>query len=140
MKWLIESVKKHLTTNLSKDIMFAPVKADVLDIGANNIPKKSIAIRMTPSALGDQYFDGELLNKQFQILVKSDNQLETNNTAEAIARELNNVHRRVFNAIDGSYTLRRLNVYVEPNFVEKTAANEQIYTALFSAELEIGGN
>jgi len=29
---------------------------------------------------------------------------------------------------------------VEPNFVEKTAANEWIYTALFSVELEIGGN
>ncbi|PEJ63600.1 minor capsid protein, partial [Bacillus pseudomycoides] len=67
-------------------------------------------------------------------------QLEVNNTVEFITRELNNVHRRVFYAIDGSYTLRRLNVYVEPNFVEKTAANEWIYTALFSVELEIGGN
>ncbi|PHB11469.1 minor capsid protein [Bacillus pseudomycoides] len=140
MKWLIESVKKQLTTNLSKDIMFAPVKADVLDIGANNIPKKSIAIRMTPSALGEQYFEGEIINKQFQLLVKSDNQLETTNAIEAMTRELNNVQRRTFNAVDNSYTLRRLNVYVEPSFVEKTAANEYIYTALFSAELEIGGN
>ncbi|PEE04606.1 phage tail terminator protein [Bacillus pseudomycoides] len=140
MKWLIESVKKQLTTNLSKDIMFAPVKADVLDIGANNIPKKSIAIRMTPSALGEQYFEGEIINKQFQLLVKSDNQLETTNAIEAMTRELNNVQRRTFNAVDNSYTLRRLNVYVEPSFVEKTAAKEYIYTALFSAELEIGGN
>ncbi|PEP88565.1 phage tail terminator protein [Bacillus pseudomycoides] len=140
MKWLIESVKKQLTINLSKDIMFAPVKADVLDIGANNIPKKSIAIRMTPSALGEQYFEGEIINKQFQLLVKSDNQLETTNAIEAMTRELNNVQRRTFNAVDNSYTLRRLNVYVEPSFVEKTAANEYIYTALFSAELEIGGN
>ena len=140
MKWLIDSVIKHLNANLPSSIMFAPMKVDMLDVATSTTPKKSIAIRMIPSALGDQYFDGELLNKQFQILVKSDNQLETNNTAEAIARELNNVHRRVFNAIDGSYTLRRLNVYVEPNFVEKTAVNEYIYTALFSAELEIGGN
>ncbi|ARJ26060.1 minor capsid protein (plasmid) [Bacillus mycoides] len=140
MKWLIESVKKHLTNNLSKDIMFAPIKVDLLDIGTNNTPKKSIAIRMIPSAPGEQYFEGEIINKQFQVLVKSDNQLEVNNTTEAIARELNNVHRRVFHALDGSYTLRRLNVYVEPNFVEKTAANEWIYTALFSTELETGGN
>ncbi|MED1302909.1 minor capsid protein [Bacillus thuringiensis] len=140
MKWLIESVKKHLTSNLSPSIMFAPIKVDLLDIGTNNTPKKSIAIRMTPSAPGEQYFEGEIINKQFQVLVKSDNQLEVNNTIEAITRELNNVHRRVFNAIDGSYTLRRLNVYVEPNFVEKTAANEWIYTALFSTELETGGN
>lgn len=140
MKWLIESVKKHLTTHLPASIMFAPVKADVLDIGANNTPKKSITVRMIPSAPGEQYFDGEILNKQFQILVKSDNQLEVNNTAEVITRELNNVHRRVFNAIDDSYTLRRLNTYVEPNFVEKTIANEYIYTALFSSEIEIGGN
>ncbi|MED1012130.1 minor capsid protein [Bacillus mycoides] len=139
MKWLIDSVIKHLTTNLSKDIMFAPVKVDLLDIGTNDKPKKSIAIRMTPSAPGEQYFEGEIINKQFQVLVKSDNQLEVNNTIEAIARELNNVHRRVFYAIDGSYTLRRLNVYVEPNFVEKTAVNEWVYTALFTTELEIGG-
>ncbi|PGD68341.1 minor capsid protein, partial [Bacillus pseudomycoides] len=113
---------------------------DLLDIGANDTPRKSIAIRMIPSAPGEQYFEGEIINKQIQILAKSSNQLEVNNTVEFITRELNNVHRRVFNAIDGSYTLRRLNVYVEPNFVEKTAANEFIYTALFSAELEIGGN
>lgn len=140
MKWLIDSVIKTLNTNLPSSIMFAPVKVDMLDIGANNAPKKSIAMRMIPSAPGEQYFDGELLNKQFQILVKSSNQLEVNNTTEAITRELNNVQRRNFNAIDDLYTLRRLNVYVEPNFVEKTAANEFIYTALFSAELEIGGN
>ncbi|MEK4003024.1 minor capsid protein [Bacillus sp. FSL K6-2822] len=139
MKWLIESIKKHLTTKLPQSIMFAPVKVDLLDIGTNNKPKKSIAIRMTPSTLGEQYFEGEIKNKQFQVLVKSDNQLEVNNTIEAIVNELNNVHRRVFNAIDGSYTLRRLNVYVEPNFVEKTAANEWVYTALFSVELEVGG-
>ncbi|SCM96380.1 Uncharacterized protein BWINRASL_03478 [Bacillus mycoides] len=137
MKWLIESVKKHLTTNLSKDIMFAPVKVDLLDIGTNNTPKKSIAIRVTPSALGEQYFKNEIINKQFQVLVKSDNQLEVNNTTEEIARELNNVHRRVFHAIDGPYTLSLLNVYVEPNFVEKTAANEYVYTAIFKAELYI---
>ncbi|HDR7795313.1 TPA: minor capsid protein [Bacillus luti] len=139
MKWLIESVKRHLTTNLPPSIMFAPIKVDLLDIGTNNKPKSSIAIRMTPSAPGEQYFEGEIINKQFQMLVKSDNQLEVNNTTEAITRELNNVHRRIFDAIDGSYTLRRLNVYVEPNFVEKTSVNEFIYTALFSVELEAGG-
>ncbi|PEJ39993.1 phage tail terminator protein [Bacillus pseudomycoides] len=140
MIWLIESVKKHLTTTLQPNILFAPIKADLLDIGVNDTPRKSIAIRMIPSALGEQYYEGEIINKQIQILAKSSNQLEVNNTMEFITRELNNVHMRVFNAIDDSYTLRRLNVYVEPNFIEKTAANEYIYTALFSAELEIGGN
>ncbi|MYW24987.1 minor capsid protein [Bacillus thuringiensis] len=140
MIWLIESVKKHLIATLPTGILFAPIKADLLDIGVNDEPRKSIAIRMIPSAPGEQYYEGEIINKQIQILAKSSNQLEVNNTMEFITRELNNVHRRVFYALDGSYTLRRLNVYVEPNFVEKTAVNEWIYTALFSAELEIGGN
>ncbi|PFD98920.1 minor capsid protein [Bacillus sp. AFS023182] len=139
MIWLIESIKKHLTTSLQPNILFAPIKADLLDIGVNDAPRKSIAIRMIPSAPGEQYYEGEIINKQIQILAKSSNQLEVNNTVEFITRELNNVQRRNFNAIDDSYTLRRLNVYVEPNFVEKTAANEHIYTALFSAELEVGG-
>ncbi|MCI0767427.1 minor capsid protein [Bacillus sp. TL12] len=139
MIWLIESVKKHLIATLPPSILFAPIKVDLLDIGVNDTPRKSIAIRMIPSAPGEQYYESEIINKQIQILAKSSNQLEANNTVEFITRELNNVHRRVFNAIDGSYTLRRLNVYVEPNFVEKTAANEYIYTALFTTELEIGG-
>ncbi|PFZ08451.1 minor capsid protein [Bacillus pseudomycoides] len=138
MIWLIESVKKHLITTLQPNILFAPIKADLLDIGVNDTPRKSIAIRMIPSALGEQYYEGEIINKQIQILAKSSNQLEVNNTMEFITRELNNVHRRVFHAIDGSYTLSRLNVYVEPNFVEKTAANEYVMTALFSAELYEG--
>lgn len=138
MIWLIESVKKHLIATLPTGILFAPIKADLLDIGVD-APRKSIAIRMIPSAPGEQYYEGEIINKQIQILVKSSNQLEANNTIDFITRELNNVHRRVFHALDGSYKLRRLNVYVEPNFVEKTVANEWIYTALFSVELEIGG-
>ncbi|HDR3493882.1 TPA: minor capsid protein [Bacillus wiedmannii] len=139
MIWLIESVKKHLIATLPTCILFAPIKADLLDIGVNDAPRKSIAIRMIPSAPGEQYYEGEIINKQIQILAKSSNQLEANNTMEFITRELNNVHRRVFHALDGSYTLRRLNVYVEPNFVEKTTANEWIFTALFSVELELGG-
>ena len=140
MIWLIESVKKHLIATLPPGILFAPIKADLLDIGGNDAPRKSIAIRMIPSAPGEQYFEGEIINKQIQILAKSSNQLEVNNTMEFITRELNNVHRRVFYELDSSYTLRRLNVYVEPNFVEKTAANEYLYTAFFTTELEIGGN
>ncbi|MEK3933654.1 phage tail terminator protein [Bacillus sp. FSL R7-0642] len=139
MIWLIESVKKHLIATLPPGILFAPIKADLLDIGGNDAPRKSIAIRMIPSAPGEQYFEGEIINKQIQILAKSSNQLEVNNTMEFITRELNNVHRRVFYELDSSYTLRRLNVYVEPNFVEKTAANEYLYTAFFTTELEIGG-
>ncbi|QEL88482.1 phage tail terminator protein [Bacillus mycoides] len=140
MIWLVESVKKHLIATLPQGILFAPIKADLLDIGINDTPRKSIAVRMIPSAPGEQYYEGEIIKKQIQILAKSSNQLEVNNTIEFITRELNNVHRRVFYALDGSYTLRQLNVYVEPNFVEKTAANEWIYTALFTTELEIGGN
>ncbi|HDR8199934.1 TPA: minor capsid protein [Bacillus cereus] len=135
MIWLIESVKKHLIATLPQGILFAPIKADLLDIGVNDAPRKSIAIRMVPSAPGEQYYDGEIINKQIQILAKSSNQLEVNNTMEFITRELNNVHRRVFHALDNSYKLIRLNVYVEPNFVEKTTANEYIMTALFSVEL-----
>ncbi|HDR7601034.1 TPA: minor capsid protein [Bacillus mycoides] len=139
MIWLVESVKKHLIATLPQGILFAPIKADLLDIGVNDTPRKSIAVRMIPSPPGEQYYEGEIIKKQIQILAKSSNQLEVNNTIEFITRELNNVHRRVFYAIDGSYTLRSLNVYVEPNFVDKTAANEWVYTALFITELEIGG-
>ncbi|PEJ74516.1 minor capsid protein, partial [Bacillus pseudomycoides] len=80
MIWLIESIKKHLITTLQPSILFAPIKADLLDIGVNDTPRKSIAVRMIPSAPGEQYYEGEIINKQMQILAKSSNQLEVNNT------------------------------------------------------------
>lgn len=135
MIWLIESVKKHLIATLPPGILFAPIKADLLDIGVNDAPRKSIAIRMIPSAPGEQYFEGEIIKKQFQVLVKSDNQLEANNTIEAIARELNNANRRGFVGIDDTYVILRINIYVEPSFIDKTIANEYIMNALFVVEI-----
>ncbi|WP_255580015.1 minor capsid protein [Enterobacter cloacae complex sp. 743-2DZ2F-22B] len=80
------------------------------------------------------------MKKNFQILVKSPNGLEAMSSIDAIADELHNLHRRTFHSIDTTYNLIMMEKYVEPNWVDKTEANEQIYTALFVAELEIGGN
>ncbi|MEB9507259.1 minor capsid protein [Bacillus anthracis] len=140
MKWLVESVINHLNTVLPSNIVYAPIKANVLDVGTNNEPRKSIALRIIPAAPGQQYFEGETIRKQFQILVKSPNGLEAMSSIEAIADELHNLHMHSFHSIDDSYNLITLEKYVEPNWVDKTEANEQIYTALFSVELEIGGN
>ncbi|PFN76374.1 minor capsid protein [Bacillus cereus] len=139
MKWLIESVIKHLTVVLPSSTIYAPIKANVLDVGTNSTPRKSIAIRITPSAPGEQYFEGETIRKQFQILVKSPNGLEAMSSIDAIADELHNLHKRNFYSIDTSYELITMEKYVEPNWVDKTEANEQIYTALFTTELEKGG-
>ncbi|HDR4464465.1 TPA: minor capsid protein [Bacillus cereus] len=139
MKWLIESVIKHLTIALPPSTIYAPIKANVLDVGTNNTPRKSIAIRIIPSPPGEQYFEGETIRKQFQILVKSPNGLEAMSSIDAIADELHNLHKRIFHSIDTSYELITMEKYVEPNWVDKTEANEQIYTALFTTELEKGG-
>ncbi|RXC00757.1 minor capsid protein, partial [Escherichia coli] len=55
MKWLVESAIKHLTAVLPPNIVYAPIKANVLDVGTNNTPRKSIALRIIPSAPGEQY-------------------------------------------------------------------------------------
>lgn len=140
MKWLVESVIKHLNKVLPPNIVYAPIKANVLDVGTNNELRKSIALRIIPSASGQQYFEGETTRKQFQILVKSPDGLEAMSSIEAIADELHNLHMRSFCSIDDSYNLITMEKYVEPNWVDKTEANEQIYTAIFSVELERGGN
>ncbi|MBG0964166.1 minor capsid protein [Bacillus sp. SRB1LM] len=139
MKWLVESVIKHLNKVLPPNIVYAPIKANVLDVGTNNAPRKSIALRIIPSAPGEQYFEGETIKKNFQILVKSPDGLEAMSSVEAIADELHNLHRRSFQSVDTSYKLITMEKYVEPNWVDKTEANEQIYTALFTTELEKGG-
>ncbi|WMY18277.1 minor capsid protein (plasmid) [Bacillus tropicus] len=139
MKWLVESVIKHLNKVLPPNIVYAPIKANVLDVGTNDAPRKSIALRIIPSAPGEQYFEGETIKKNFQILVKSPDGLEAMSSVEAIAEELHNLHRRSFHSVDTSYKLITMEKYVEPNWVDKTEANEQIYTALFTTELEKGG-
>ncbi|MGG0282916.1 minor capsid protein [Bacillus pacificus] len=139
MKWLVESVIKHLNKVLPPNIVYAPIKANVLDVGTNDAPRKSIALRIIPSAPGEQYFEGETTKKNFQILVKSPDGLEAMSSVEAIAEELHNLHRRSFHSVDTSYKLITMEKYVEPNWVDKTEANEQIYTALFTTELEKGG-
>ncbi|ARO21605.1 minor capsid protein (plasmid) [Bacillus tropicus] len=139
MKWLVESVIKHLNTVLPPNIIYAPIKANVLDVGTNDAPRKSIALRIIPSVPGEQYFEGETIKKNFQILVKSPDGLEAMSSVEAIAEELHNLHRRSFHSVDTSYKLITMEKYVEPNWVDKTEANEQIYTALFTTELEKGG-
>ncbi len=139
MKWLVESVIKHLNKVLPPNIVYAPIKANVLDVGTNNEPRKSIALRIIPSAPGEQYFEGETIKKNFQILVKSPDGLEAMSSIDAIADELHNLHKRSFHSIDTSYKLITMEKYVEPNWVDKTEANEQIYTALFTTELEKGG-
>lgn len=139
MKWLVESVIKHLNKVLPPNIVYAPIKANVLDVGTNDAPRKSIALRIIPSAPGEQYFEGETIKKNLQILVKSPDGLEAMSSVEAIAEELHNLHRRIFHSVDTSYKLITMEKYVEPNWVDKTEANEQIYTALFTTELEKGG-
>lgn len=139
MKWLVESVIKHLNKVLPPNIVYAPIKANVLDVGTNDAPRKSIALRIIPSAPGEQYFEGETIKKNFKILVKSPDGLEAMSSVEAIAEELHNLHRRSFHSVDTSYKLITMEKYVEPNWVDKTEANEQIYTALFTTELEKGG-
>ncbi|HDR7617035.1 MULTISPECIES: phage tail terminator protein [Bacillus] len=138
MKWLIESVIKHLNT-LPQSVIFARIKANNLDVGTDGKPRKSIAVRIIPSVPGEQYFDGETIRKQFQILVKSENELEAMESIDAIAEALHNSHRRTFYSIDSSYTLISLVKYVEPNFVDRNAANESIFTTLFTTELVKGG-
>ncbi|TKI89202.1 minor capsid protein, partial [Bacillus wiedmannii] len=85
MKWLVESVIKHLNKVLPPNIVYAPIKANVLDVGTNNAPRKSIALRIIPSAPGEQYFEGETIKKNFQILVKSPDGLEAMSSIDAIA-------------------------------------------------------
>lgn len=109
--------------------------------GVLSAESNSIAIRQAPSSNVDRYADkGKTFAYSFQILVKNTSILTAMNEIQAIADLLDELVNDAIVSQNASFKFIRCEVTTLPNWVEKTDHNEHIYTALFSAELEKGGN
>jgi hypothetical protein len=80
---------------------------------------------------------GRVYQLSFQILVKDDQQ----STAIRVIHNIVNVLDRLTeqDIVLSNDRFIRCEVYILPNFVEKTEHDEYIYTALFNAEYERRG-
>jgi len=130
---VIAQISTFLTNTLSLN---APISSPALKSDSS-----SIAIRETPSSIANRYIDsGKTLGFQFQILVKDPSVIKARNTINAIYKALDGLPKGSITSDDGSFFMTSCECTTSPNWVETNDHNEHIYTAIFNADLEQGGN
>lgn len=126
MDRLIDFIEERVALN-------APIQVGIL-----SKDPKAVCFRLTPSSFRDVYLNhGRVYQLSFQILVKDDQQ----STAIRVIHNIVNVLDRLTeqDIVLSNDRFIRCEVYILPNFVEKTEHDEYIYTALFNAEYERRG-
>ncbi|WP_307894066.1 phage tail terminator protein [Bacillus swezeyi] len=94
----------------------------------------SIAIRRYATPRNTRYYNGgKIENFGFQILCKNSNATAAINTIQDITDYLDGKTELLSN--DGSFSLNIIEVSTDPNWVETTEHAQEVYTALFVAEL-----
>lgn len=125
----IARIKDYLTANV---VLNAPIVTPLLSTDTS-----SIAIRQTPSSMNSRYVVGKTLNFSFQVLVKDLSHVKAYNTIQAIFKSLDGLPKGSIMSEDGSFSFVKCECSTLPNFVEKTDKLEHVYTAIFTAELEL---
>jgi hypothetical protein len=127
---VITQISNYLTNNVTLN---AAITSPVLKSDA-----RSVAIRETPSSISNRYINGKTLGFRFQILVKDPSVIKARDITNDITRALDGLPQ---GSITSAYfVLSSCECVALPNWVETTERNEHIYSALFNAELEQGGN
>lgn len=129
----IKQISNYLTNNVTLN---APITSPVLKGDSS-----SVAIRETPSSVATRYANKEkTISFQFQILVKDLSIIKARETINLIYEKLDGLSQGVISSADGSFVMTKCECYTLPSWLETNDRNEHIYTAVFSAELEQGGN
>ncbi|WP_026582125.1 phage tail terminator protein [Bacillus sp. J33] len=129
----IKQVSNYLTKNVSLN---APITSPILSSDPS-----SVAMREVPSSIGSRYINtGKTLQFQFQILVKDPSVIKARGTINSIFKLLDGLSSAAITSTDGSFLMTKCECSTLPSWVETNERNEHIYTAIFVAELEQGGN
>ncbi len=108
----------------------------VVYIGVSPQPE-SVAIRLAPATPGKKFYDKTATkNVMLQVLGKSADQSNLVNMMQLIDESLN-VYDTSF-PVTG-WTLEKMETYTEPSFVELGDDGQNLYTALYMAQLNKGG-
>jgi hypothetical protein len=129
----IEQISTYLTNNV---LLNTPIVSPVL-----SKQPQSVAIRETPSSIANRYMNTDkTINFQFQLLVKDPSVIKARDTINTIFQKLDGLPKGAINSANGSFLMTKCECTTLPNWVETNERNEHIYTAIFSAEIELGGN
>ncbi|MFC0271127.1 minor capsid protein [Metabacillus herbersteinensis] len=129
---IITQISSYLTSSvtLNATITSPTLKSD----------PSSVAIRETPSSVSNRYMNTDkTINFQFQILVKYPSIIKARNTINDIFKKLDGLPSGAITSADGSFSFTKCECTTTPNWVETNEKNEHTYTAMFVAELELGG-
>ncbi|MFS0776258.1 minor capsid protein [Neobacillus sp. 3P2-tot-E-2] len=130
---IIKQISDYLTNNVSLN---APIVSPVL----SKAPQ-SVAIRETPSSIANRYINTDkTMNFQFQLLVKDPSIIKARDTINTIFQKLDGLSADSVSSSNDSFVMTKCECTTLPSWVETTEQNEHIYTAIFSAEIELGGN
>ncbi|MBO1515604.1 minor capsid protein [Metabacillus bambusae] len=130
---IVAQITTYLKNNANLNGL--PVVSPLLGSG------NSIAIRETPSSVESRYLNADkTINFQFQILVKHDGAMQVRNIINDIFNILDGLSQGVITSANGSFFMSSCECTTLPNFVEQTDQDFYVYTAIFNAELELGGN
>lgn len=98
----------------------------------------AIAVRKTPTPPNARYMDGSKIDDfGFQVLVRNMDAVTVIDTIERITKAVDGLTGKDIESHNNSFLLVKIEVYTNPNYVETNDRNEEIYTALFVAELYI---
>lgn len=128
----LDRLSEYIETNV---VLNAP-----LNIGPLAINSSAISLIPTPSSVLNRYSNGgKTFEFSFQILIKDKNQSTTINVLNAITDVLDGLKNDAIKSNNDSFKFIKCEAYTLPSYVEKTEHDEYKYTALFTAELEKGG-
>lgn len=117
-----------ISAKLKTTSPFAPIKIGMLDTTT-----KGIALRMMPSAPGSRFMNrSRIKTVQFQIIAKSPDQMEVLGALESF-EDLLELSNGELNVVGYDFILCETTNGTA--YVEKTSANEYIYSTFYRAEL-----
>jgi hypothetical protein len=128
----IKRISTYLTNNA---LLNTPIVSPVL-----SKDPQSVAIRETPSSIANRYMNTDkTMNFQFQLLVKDPSIIKARDTINTIFQKLDGLPSDSITSGNGSFIITKCECTTLPSWVETTERNEHIFTAIFAAEIELGG-
>jgi hypothetical protein len=129
----IKQISNYLMNNVTLN---AQITSPILKSDSS-----SVAIRETPSSVSNRYMSKEkTIEFQFQIFVKDPGIIKAREMINQIADKLDGLPPGTVESSEGSFLMTKCECYSTPGWVETNEHDEHIFTALFTAQLERGGN
>lgn len=128
----LDRLKEVINANI---VLNAPLKIGMLE------PKGSAAaMRTVSSGIKTKYLNGDTVyHVAVQFLIQDADQRLVVNLLDELTQFMDRLKKDSIVSQDGSFIFNAASVSVLPNFVQKSANDEYVYTAIYVSEIETKG-